>query len=81
MATDRPQPGPDQPRCSTCHWWFDGFVRDRGRRTCVLITGMRHWDEAKARFGGERPLTTSPDFGCVLWETDTRKNAVSQNCS
>ena len=59
-------------QCSSCHWWFDGFNGKSSRRVCVFHTGMKTADVRKIDFGGNKPMTTTADFGCVDWMKDER---------
>jgi hypothetical protein len=58
--------------CSTCHWWSEAFMPEKEHRTCVWHSGMKGEKKARIEFGGNKPLRTSADFGCLDWTEDTR---------
>lgn len=53
--------------CLTCHWWFQQSI-------CVWHNGLKGSKEARIDFGGTKPFTTHPMFGCVDWTLDKREH-------
>lgn len=60
-------------RCSTCHWWFGD---DTKYRVCVFHTGLKAAKTRRVDYGGNKPMRTTAEFGCVDWQKDTRPSKL-----
>lgn len=70
-----------EQRCATCRFWAqpaDGggealacYPAVKGWGSCARVEMPGHLAYATADDDWGRTLLTSPDFGCVQWETDS----------